>query len=78
MRRYADEQGNLSLGEGDYGMDSHGVWLVRPPGCHAGRIPHHKVTVHLDGTITVTPSIVLDDGEKKWHGWLTKGVWREC
>jgi hypothetical protein len=32
----------------------------------------HNVTEHVDGTITVSPSIVTPT----WHGWLQCGVWR--
>lgn len=39
---------------------------------------NHLVFEHEDGTITVSPSILVrgggDDGE--WHGWLERGVWR--
>jgi hypothetical protein len=76
-RVYPDEQGNLTLRERDYGKDGCGVWCVRPPGCHAGGIPLHDVVEHEDGTITVSPSILLDDGEHKWHGYLERGAWRE-
>lgn len=31
----------------------------------------HSVTEHIDGTITVQPSIVT----ATWHGWLSDGVW---
>lgn len=72
---YPDDNGNLTLKEGDYGKDGRGHWCVRPPGCHAGSIPKHKVEEHEDGTITVSPSIVLQDGRKSWHGHLRKGQW---
>jgi len=61
-RIYPQEDGHLHLAEGDYGFDPGvGHWVVRPPGCHAGGIPDHGVVEHEDGTITVTPSIVLED-----------------
>lgn len=75
-RVYPDEKGNLLLCEGEYGKDKYGTWYVRPPGCHMGSLINHEVTDHEDGTITVSPSILLDDGEHKWHGFLEKGVWR--
>jgi len=77
-RIYPDKNGILAFAEGDYGFDpriSH--WVVRPPGCHAGGIPDHEVVEHEDGTITVSPSILLDDGDMTWHGYLERGVWRE-
>lgn len=79
-RVYPDDQGSLRMAEGDYGKDGRGVWNVRPPGCHAGGIPKHEVTEHEDGTITVSPSILLEpgNGEQGWHGYLEHGVWRTC
>lgn len=81
-RVYPNDKGELFLAEGDYGFDSRiGKWECRPPGCHAGTLSQHEVVVNPDGTITVSPSIVLEDvdekGEKKtWHGWLQEGVWK--
>ncbi len=75
MRVYPDEKGQLLLREGDYGKDKDGFWYVRPPGCHMGSIRNHEVTEHEDGTITVSPSILIQ-GEANWHGFLEKGVWR--
>lgn len=63
--------------EGDYGRIG-GVWYARPPGSHMGCLDNHEVTEHEDGTITVSPSILIDDGRKPWHGYLERGVWRTC
>lgn len=81
-RVYPREDGNLYLAEGDYGLHPLSGWQVRPPTCHAGGIPQHEVIEHSDGTITVSPSIVLHDFDaegnpKTWHGFLERGVWRE-
>jgi hypothetical protein len=72
---------------GDYGKWE-GLWFCRPPWKHAGGClgngtSHHKVTEHEDGTITASPSILitipgLSTGPATWHGFLEKGVWREC
>ena len=81
-RVYAEEGKNLPLAEGDYGFDLLvGHWVVRPPGRHAGGIPRHEVVEHEDGTITVSPSIMLYDVDETgkmvvWHGYLIKGEWR--
>jgi hypothetical protein len=77
-RVYVDERGSLRLAQGDYGQEANGVWSVRPPGCHAGGIPDHTVVEHADKTITVSPSIFLEDWDGKggWHGFLEHGVWR--
>jgi hypothetical protein len=74
------------LEPGDYGKDVHGVWHCCAPrdtgewytnfhGCLRG----HTVTEHEDGTITVSPSILITQpGVGIWHGFLERGVWREC
>lgn len=36
----------------------------------------HTVTDEADGTITVAPSIIILPN--RWHGYLEKGVWRQC
>jgi len=88
MRVYSREDGYLYLKPGDYGFDKKvGHWVVRPPtkGCHAGGIPNHIVIEHEDGTITVSPSILLQEPDpnnpgifiSSWHGYLEKGIWRE-
>jgi hypothetical protein len=82
-RVYADTNGDLYLAEGDYGFSPKAdCWQVRPPGRHAGSIPKHEVTEHDDGTITVSPSILLydvdvDGNSDNWHGYLEHGEWRE-
>ncbi len=87
-RVYPREDGGLYLAEGDYGFDPRaGCWEVRPPGQQAGSIRKHEVTEHEDGTITVSPSIVLYDADElgprgmaerrvAWHGFLERGTWR--
>jgi hypothetical protein len=44
-----------------------------------GALGGHTVIEHEDGTITVTPSILITDGWTKCtrHGHLERGVWRE-
>lgn len=57
-------------------------WLIYLPRCGTGRISNHNIVEHDDGTITVTPSIVMsghDNGTPtQRHGFLTKGEWHEC
>lgn len=48
----------------------------------------HTVTEHEDGTITVSPSILVGRNypnsppewaaKHTWHGWLEHGIWREA
>ncbi len=79
-RVYPNESGQILLSPGDHGQHPEtGEWLARPPSCHAGGLKNHEVTEHGDGTITVSPSILIDDGVGgKYHGWLERGVWREA
>lgn len=69
-----------------------GVWHVKPPASErsgvtihppAGSVANHTVTEHEDGTITVSPSILITwysydlGAETTWHGYLERGQWRE-
>jgi hypothetical protein len=51
-------------------------WYAHVPSGETGSLAGHEVTEHEDGTITVSPSI-LTAGERVWHGYLERGVWRE-
>lgn len=57
-------------------------WMLYFPKCGLGNLAQHDVTEHEDGTITVSPSILIeghDNGEKtQIHGYLKKGVWEDC
>lgn len=75
-RVYPNEAGDLLLAEGEYGKTKAGAWMARPFGNHTGDLSRHEVEEHEDGTITVSPSILIE-GEHRWHGYLEKGVWRE-
>jgi hypothetical protein len=69
------------LNAGEYGKHSEsGEWYCVPPNhpFHLGALRGHEVTEHDDGSITVSPSILIRhyrDGD--WHGYLERGVWRE-
>jgi hypothetical protein len=80
-RKYPDDKGQLWLAEGEYGKGPDGKWYARPFGDHTGNLGNHDVTEHPDGTITVSPSILITggnaDGPTRWHGYLEKGVWRK-
>jgi hypothetical protein len=66
---------------GDYGKsrpESTGPWFCCTPSGDHGNLTAHDVTEHDDGTITVSPSILVSDsGGPRWHGYLERGVWRE-
>lgn len=56
-----------------------GNWYAVTPNGHHGNLSNHEVTEHSDGTITVSPSILVHDGDKElWHGFLRKGIWSEA
>jgi len=86
-RIYPGDDGTLPyLNPGEYAKASDGAWwLCVPTGLH-GRINDKtwKITENKDGSITVNPSILITvPGHPKaknyeWHGYLTKGVWKEC
>lgn len=92
-RVFADADGDMPpMAPGDYGYDprgrDHGTgangngWIACPPGGDAGlgNLGNHDVIEHEDGTITVSPSILVyptHDHPKGWHGYLEHGVWRE-
>lgn len=60
-----------------------GRWFAATPNGKLGDLSNHDVVEHEDGTITVSPSILVTgyDDEKNetvvWHGYLERGVWRE-
>lgn len=57
-------------------------WWVYLPSFGVGMLSKHTVVEHEDGTITVTPSILMhrhkDGKPSQCHGYITKGVWRDC
>jgi hypothetical protein len=89
-RVHANAEGHLFLAEGDYGYDpAIKAWQCRPPSGSpgmAGSLAKHDVVEHEDGTITVSPSILIrwvgvENGAevtKEWHGYLRRGVWEPC
>lgn len=86
-RVYPHEDGDIwPMQPGDFGFDPRdGSWKGRPPGTTMlANFARHDVTVHEDGTITVSPSILVSRGRqgapgyREWHGYLERGVWRTC
>jgi hypothetical protein len=75
------------LNPGEYGKAKDGTWWICSPNGIHGRIKDSiwKIIEHEDGTITASPSILLnypqaptDCNPPSWHGYLEKGVWKEC
>lgn len=67
----------LHLNKGEYGK-SEGIWYCRTPNGHLGCLKNHSVQENQDGTITVSPSILVTDSKEEWHGFLVDGVWKPC
>lgn len=74
-RRRADGTEIHDLMAGDYCRNGKQWWCCTPSGLH-GNLARHEVTEHPDGTITVSPSILVN-GVGEWHGFLERGVWRQ-
>ena len=57
-------------------------WFIYLPGCGAGRLSEHKIEEHEDGTITVSPSILMrghnNGNPTERHEHLVHGTWTEC
>lgn len=64
---------------GRHGYTQRGVdweWACKTPNDLLGWLAKHDVEEHEDGTITVTPSILVNrPPDQQWHGFLTRGVW---
>jgi hypothetical protein len=74
----ADKHWCPEVGEyGKHPFDGH--WIAITPNGHGANLSRHTVTEHEDGTITVSPSILVSDRTGQlWHGFLERGVWREA
>ena len=55
------------------------TWLCVTPNGLLGALRNHQVTVHEDGTITASPSILvtmeLPSGKQEYHGYLRRVKW---
>lgn len=78
--RRVDGKEPHELEPGDYGKWAHdGSWYAIPPG-HPhllANLVKHRVVEHEDGTITVSPSVLVSGRLEAWHGYLERGVWRQ-
>ena len=65
--------------QADYGTERK-VYFAKSPNGLLANLARHSITEHEDGTITVAPSILVrgGSGDGEWHGYLERGVWREC
>lgn len=63
----------------DWVRKKYPMWLCCSPNGHAANLQRHTVVEHEDGTITVSPSILISDNTGElWHGYLERGVYRSC
>lgn len=79
-RVYPDETLMILEEPGMYGLDRQNIWWARvpAPGFPMAALSDHLVVENADGTITVTPSILIEGQHGKvWHGYLKNSVWSE-
>ena len=81
-KRHDLTEGDEILEMGEYGKHyRNGKWYCRPPAtgfAMQGNLSNHTIVEHEDGTITVSPSILITGHHgKQWHGYLERGVWRQ-
>lgn len=79
---YSDERTITPVRPGDY-WQLEKTWHGMTPNGLLANLANHAVQENMDGTITVSPSILVNGGgvnpgESTWHGYLEAGVWREC
>lgn len=72
------------MAPGDYWKTVHlngnEEWYGCTPSGWIGSLRAHTIVEHEDGTISVTPSILVHEGaaeRRQWHGYLTNGQWSE-
>lgn len=69
---------------GAYWKSCHDMkWDALTPNGLLANLRGHEVVEHDDGTITVSPSIEVNRGRANphvgyFHGFIERGVWREC
>lgn len=86
-RRDIDETEWTTAKAFDYGKLTHEkgwYWYCCVPGdnddnFNMGDLSKHTVTENEDGSITVSPSILIGSytSNDAWHGYLEGGIWRE-
>lgn len=70
----------FNLNPGEYAQTPGGKdWYARTPNGLLANLGAHAVTEHEDGTITVSPSILVTGGGDgpSYHGFLDRGLWRD-
>lgn len=79
--RMPDDTSPHLFNVGEYGRYE-GEWYAMAPGNLLAGLAKHDVVENPDGSITVTPSILVGDhvighsiDGHQWHGYITDGVW---
>ncbi len=72
------ERGVLDSEAGDYFKGDDGFWYAKTPNGLNANLSAHQIEEHEDKTVSVQPSILVNNSSATWHGFLTRGVWREC
>jgi hypothetical protein len=54
------------------------IWYLYLPGAGVGALSKHNIVENPDGTITVSPSILMEGHLGKKHGFLENGIWRDA
>lgn len=73
----------ILLKPGDYGTDVRqpGNWYACTPNGLLANLGSHEIVENSDGTITVSPSILVTCGKNNpdtYHGYLENGIWRDA
>lgn len=78
VRVYDKEPHELTGGQyGKWKLDNN--WYAVPPDTDlVANLGSHEVEEHKDGSISVTPSILVSCGVASWHGYLTRGAFVPC
>lgn len=74
--RVGSSHGRHEYEPGEYGQDEGGRWWAMAPNGMLCNLSRHGVEEHEDGTITVSPSILVSDNKSMWHGFLERGIWK--
>lgn len=74
--RRVQNDNNDAMEIGDYWY-AHGHWWAHTPRGLIANLSKHEVIEHEDGTISVSPSILVTSYDGQWHGYLERGIWRE-
>lgn len=82
LREDEDLLASIAFTPGAYGTVDGVTWYGTTPNGLFANLRSHSVVEHHDGSITVSPSILVTTGlggkDPQWHGYLERGVWREC